>query len=99
LLLTIYVSVYLLKLQTFHQQKHQHFILLPLEYMMHLPRFTAAVLGHPFTTAASKQRPLTVTSLTETSSGMVNSRDRVVQIPGATGKSNYKIVMQADETR
>jgi hypothetical protein len=56
------------------------------------------LLGHPFTRAASKERPLTVTSLTENGSGMVNSRDRVLQILGATGKSNYKIVMQADET-
>jgi hypothetical protein len=57
------VSVYLLKVQMFHQRKHQHFILLPLEYMMHLPRFTAAAAaagGHPFTRATSKQRPLTV---------------------------------------
>jgi hypothetical protein len=57
------------------------------------------LLGHPFSRATSKQRPLIVTLLIETGSAMVNRRDRVLQIPGATGKSNYKIVMQEDETR
>jgi hypothetical protein len=44
--------------------------------MMHLQGLLLLLLlGHPFTRAASKKRPLTATSLIETGSAVVNSRD------------------------